>query len=86
MTNQVKMQFPRGQQLLYYITNLNKHFIVTLQRNVGGGTNGARGGYLETHGQDRTLRKHMGRAMTEVVCPPPPLPSASVTHSTLERA
>jgi hypothetical protein len=59
-----------------------------LQRNLGGGTAGARGvgGCLETHGQDRTLRKYVGRAMTGVVCSPPPCPSASVTHCMLERA
>jgi hypothetical protein len=36
---------------------LNKHFIVTLQRNVGGGMAGARGGgCLEIHGQVRTFK------------------------------
>ncbi len=46
MTNEVKTQFPCGQQctLLHNIMDLNKHFIVTLQRNVGGGTAGAHGG------------------------------------------
>ncbi len=46
MTDEVKMQFPRGQQrtLLHNIMDLNKHFIVTLQRNVGGGMAGTRWG------------------------------------------
>ncbi len=63
MTNEVKMQFPCGQQctLLHNKMDLNKHFIVTLQRNVGGGTAGAQGGggCLETYSQDRTLRKKL---------------------------
>ncbi len=46
MTDKVKMQFPRGQQrtLIYNITDLNKDFIVTLHRNVGGGTLARMGG------------------------------------------
>ncbi len=46
MTDEVKMQFPRGQQhtLLHNIIDLNKHFIVTLQRKMGGGTARAHGG------------------------------------------
>jgi hypothetical protein len=64
-----------------------QHLTVTLQRNVRGGTAGARGGgCIGTHGQFRTLRKFVGRAMTRMVHSPLPRLSTSVTHSMLECA
>ncbi len=72
MTNELKMQFPSGQQhtLLHNIMDLNKHFIVMLHRNVGPGMAGARGGGGVPSdpwpGQD-FKEKIMGCSMTRVV-------------------
>ncbi len=45
---------------------------VTLQRNVGGGTSGARGGWLEAHGQCKTSSTCLACNDKGWLCPSPP--------------